>query len=203
MAPQPPAELREGIRVGIELADGSTCVAQIERLAGDAVHMKLLDDLPAGGLGPSRTADIFVARPEGLYRWPTRMTSGPEGDNAVLSVLGPVRLLQRRVHPRVAVDVAAEVRRIVHGRRDRAREGRIADLSHGGMKLITEPPIEPGDRVEVAVDLDGRRLSLTGRVVMAHAGPGGGRVANITFGDETTNELSALDAYLARRLQEA
>lgn len=194
------AEIAAGIRVGLELPEGGTCVALIERVSGDTIHLELLDDPPEGALKASTLIDVFLPRDAGLYRWATRVAQEPDGNTTSLVILGPASLLQRRRTPRVEVDLAAVVSRVRGGRRGKPEEAHIVDLSRGGMKLLGGASLVTADTVEVAVDLGLGRLALTGRVVMSHPGPGGDRVSHIAFSEELSPALAVIDDYVGRRL---
>jgi hypothetical protein len=179
-----PVELRKGIRVGVEVPDGGTYVAVIERIEGGVVDVELLDDVPEGALLPDGVVNVFIPRPAGLYCWLSRVVGQSRRSGLSLSMIDPVRLQQRRRHVRVDVDIPAEVRRIRGGRRGRAQNARIADLSIGGLKLIGTFALATVDTVAVTVDLGQGPVSLDGRVVMSYPTSDGSRVAHVAFEGE-------------------
>jgi hypothetical protein len=176
-----PVELRKGIRVGVEVPDGGTYVAVIERIEGRVVDVELLDDVPEGALLPDRVVNVFIPRPAGLYCWLSRVIGQSRRTALSLNMIDPVRLQQRRRHVRVDVDIPAVVRRIRGGRRGRAQNVRIADLSVGGLKLIGAFALATVDTVSVIVDLGQGPVSLDGRVVMSYPTSDGSRVAHVAF----------------------
>ena len=116
-----PIELKKGIRVGVEVPDGGTYVAVIERIEGRIVDVELLDDVPEGALLPDRVVNVFVPRPAGLYCWLSKVIGQSRRTALSLTMMDPVRVQQRRRHVRVDVDIPAVVRRVRGGRRGRAQ----------------------------------------------------------------------------------
>ncbi len=176
-----PIELKKGVRVGVEVPEGGTYVAVIERIQGSIVDVELLDDVPEGTLLPDHVVNVFVPRPAGLYCWLSKVVGQSERTALSLNMMDPVRVQQRRRHVRVEVDLPAVVRRIRGGRRGRGQTVRIADLSVGGMKLIGAVNLATVDTVVIDTDLGQGPVSLDGRVVMSYPTSDGSRVAHIAF----------------------
>jgi hypothetical protein len=179
-----PIELKKGIRVGVEVPDGGTYVAVIERIEGRIVDVELLDDVPEGALRPDHVVNVFVPRPAGLYCWLSKVIGQSRRTTLSLNMMHPVRVQQRRRHVRVEVDLPAVVRRVRGGRRGRAQTVRIADLSVGGLKLIGPVILATVDTVVIDTDLGQGPVSLDGRVVMSYPTSDGTRVAHIAFASD-------------------
>lgn len=188
------------MRVGVEILDSASSVALVERIGpGAAVTLTLLDEVDASELLPGTEATLFVVRPTGLYRWPVLVSDRRE-DKVDFDLVQQMQHIQRRADPRVDADVVAEVRVLGSAGTSDPEEARIRDLSKGGLRLAGLNRAEPGDRIEVAVDLGSGRVAVTGRVVMAYADPAGGRVAHVAFSGELAGALSVIDAYVTRRM---
>ena len=174
-------ELKKGVRVGVEVPDEGTYVAVIERIEGRVVDVELLDDVPDGALPPNRVVNVFIPRPAGLYCWLSRVIGQSRRTALSFTMIDPVRLQQRRRYERVEVDIPAVVRRVRGGRRGRAQNVRIADLSIGGLQLIGAVTLATVDTVVVDADLGHGLVSLDGQVVMSYPTSDGSRVAHVAF----------------------
>ncbi|HZT65034.1 MAG TPA: PilZ domain-containing protein [Acidimicrobiales bacterium] len=192
-------ELREGMRVGLDVPERGACVAEVVRAADQRLRLKLLDPLPDGGVDQGDDLMVFVARAQGIWQWPARLATSP-GEEIELTLIGSGALLQRRTHPRVKVELACECRLVRNGRRGNNHDAVIEDLSRGGMRLRVGGPFQPGDRVDVTVDLDGSRVTVGGRAVMSRPVSAREKVVNLAFGEAVSGVIAAIDQYLAQRL---
>ena len=190
--------LAPGARVSIWLPEGGTCVASISAIKGDDVEVDLLDDLE-DGMPPAGTGlSMYVSRPNGLVGWRAVVKDERRGEaKASLTVGSPAPVVQRRHYVRVDVDLPAEARRIVAGRRGRVQFGRVADLSPGGLRLIGPIVLRTADVVEVTVDLGDGPVELRGPVVLSHAAPDGGRVVHVALGPERSAQHNSLVSFWA------
>jgi len=59
------------------------------------------------------------------------------------------------------------------------RVGRTADLSSGGLFVVTDEPFRPDTRVKLRLEIEGFEVPLTGRVVWTHPKPEQGRQAGM------------------------
>ncbi len=163
--------LAVGARVSLELPEAGTCVAEVARLEGPRVVLSLLDEAPPGQLAQQAALDLFLPRPEGVYRWACTVASEPQAGRVELLVAGSALFIQRRMGLRVGTGLEAEVRREHSARRGRPYPARVTDVSRGGLRMETAANVSVGDTLEVAMDLEGSPLRVTGRVVMARPGP--------------------------------
>jgi hypothetical protein len=188
------------MRVSLELPEAGTCVAVVSGTRQTSLTLDLLDDLPDGELEPGSTLDLFMPRPEGIYHWLCSLSSLPLGQRAELELLGSPMVVQRRSGRRVDAELEAKVRRPRSARRGPAHDMKVADLSHGGMKLVGPFQLSTGDTVEVTVDL-GTPVQVVGRVVMAYPTARGTWTAHLSFVDGQREALDMIDSFLAYRLR--
>ena len=199
MADEGGMELQQGMRVGIDVPDRGACVAEVIRSTPDRLRLKLLDPLPDGGVDQGAELVVFLARDQGLWQWPARLATAPDAE-LELALTGPGALLQRRAHPRVRVELPCECRLVRNGRRGNNHDAVIEDLSRGGMRLRVGGPFQPGDRVDVTVDLNGSQVTVGGRAVMSRPVSAREKVVNLAFGESVSGVIAAIDHYLAQRL---
>jgi hypothetical protein len=150
---------------------------------------------------PGSTLDLFMPRPEGIYHWLCSFSSEPFGQRAELELLGSPMVVQRRSRQRVDAALQAKVRRIRSARRGPAHEMTVADLSHGGMRLVGAFQLSTGDTVEVTVDLQGTRVQAVGRAVMAYPSADGRWTVHLSFIDGQREALDTVDSFLAYHLR--
>jgi PilZ domain len=198
--------LEAGVRVSLELPDAGTCVGVVSSKGlssqGQAsLTLDLLDELPDAEVEPGSTLDLFMPRPEGIYHWLCSFSSEPFGQRAELELLGSPMVVQRRSRQRVDAALQAKVRRIRSARRGPAHEMTVADLSHGGMRLVGAFQLSTGDTVEVTVDLQGTRVQAVGRAVMAYPSADGRWTVHLSFIDGQREALDTVDSFLAYHLR--
>jgi hypothetical protein len=189
--------LVEGMRVGLELDDGVTCVAVIRRVEDEVIDVELLDQID---YRHSRDMEIliFVPGPEGLHYWRAKAASPPEAGMLSLARLGLSEMVQRREHRRYAVDLIAQIRPVRAGRRARPASVEVIDLSHGGAKIVGTTATETGDTVIIDLDFGRGPLRATARVAMAYPDGAGRRVSHLAFTppEDSAAALIGIDRYL-------
>jgi hypothetical protein len=190
--------LEPGVRVSLELPEAGTCVGVVESKNDAVVVLSLLDELPEGDLRAGTTLALFVPRAQGIYHWLCAVRSLGADHKAELELLSPPVFVQRRLAPRVEAALQARVRRIHSSRRGQAHEMRVADLSHGGMKLEGLIQLSTGDTLEVTVDL-GAPVQLMGRAVMAYPANQGKYAAHVSFLEGQRDAVDVVDDYIAQR----
>jgi hypothetical protein len=173
-------DLCAGRRVLLELDDGGTAVARIDRAAGKALEVELLDTIQESESGTVTVVGILVTDATGLHRWPAAGTAAQASNTATIEVTGTASVLQRRRHPRHPVELPATVRRLRDSQSTVSQPGHIVDLSRGGLKLIAGP-VDIGDTVLISVDIRDQPLELVGRVLLAYPDDSGNRVAHVAF----------------------
>jgi PilZ domain len=190
-------DLCAGRRVLLELDDGGTAVALIDRADGKTLELEVLDSLPESLLETVTVVGILVTDAKGLHRWPATGTAAPNSNKATVEVTGTASVLQRRRHPRHPVELPATVRRLCDSQSTVTQPGHIVDLSRGGLKLIAGP-VDIGDTVLISVDIRDRPLELVGRVLLAYPDDRGNRVAHVAFlvPSGPSEPEHQLDAYL-------
>jgi hypothetical protein len=178
-------KLAEGMRVGLGVEE-LTCIAVVRHVNDEAIDLDLLDQVKY----EERDGEviIFVPDAEGLHYWRAVAPRPPAAGRLSVTLVGPSEMMQRRQYQRYDVDFPAQIRRISGGRRGRASDVRIIDLSYGGAKIIGPTPIETGDTVIVDFDLGHGPLVATARVAMAYPDGEGQRISHLAF---TPPELSA------------
>jgi hypothetical protein len=191
-------DLTEGARVTVGVLDGGTCVAQVERVAGVDFSVDMLDRIeqvmpPAGD-----QLSVYVGRPEGMRGWRVRIREDLRDGKASFTAVGRIATIQRRRHARVDVDLPAEARRVVAHRLGPVQQGRLADLSPGGLRLVGPFILHTSDSVEVTVDLGEGPVALHGPVVLAYSAPGGGRVVHVALSPVRSGAQDQLVAFWAR-----
>ncbi len=117
----------------------------------------------ATALVPWQTVRVSIPLPDALYQFSTRVKETREDGQTSLEPPRLVCRVQRRAFPRVSCHALVQVN---VGARE-AADGRLEDVSAGGIRFLTKARLEPGMRVEVEA---GRILSVqdfrrTGRVV--------------------------------------
>lgn len=193
-----PSPLEPGVRVSLELPEAGTCVGVVDSKDDAIVVLSLLDEIPEGDLRAGATMALFVPRPQGIYHWLCVVRSLGADQKAELELLSPPVFVQRRLGHRVEAALQAQVRRIHSSRRGQAHEMRVADLSHGGMKLEGPIQLSTGDTLEVTVDL-GAPVQLKGRAVMAYPANRGKYAAHVSFLEGQRDAVDVVDDYIAQR----
>lgn len=194
----PATPLEPGVRVSLELPDAGTCVGVVDSKNDAMVVLSLLDELAEGDLPAGTTLALFVPRAQGIYHWLCVVRSFGPDQKAELELLSAPVFVQRRLGHRVEAALQARVRRIHSSRRGQAHEMRVADLSHGGMKLEGLVQLSTGDTLEVTVDL-GAPVQLMGRAVMAYPANQGKYAAHVSFLEGQRDAVDVVDDYIAQR----
>jgi hypothetical protein len=189
--------LVEGMRVGLGLEEGVTCVAVIRAVQDDVIHVELLDQVEYRHRSDDEIV-VFVPDAEGLHYWQAVAALPPEADRWSLTLVGLSEMVQRRQHQRYAVDLTAQIRPVRAGRRTRPSSVDVIDLSHGGVKIVGTTATETGDTVIIDLDFGRGPISATARVAMAYPDGTGRRVSHLAFTppEDSDAALAGIDRYL-------
>jgi Tfp pilus assembly protein PilZ len=168
------------------------------------VALELLEELPAGAVEEGTVLDLLMPRSVGMYKWLCIVVSCRDAKMLGVQVLDGPMFIQRRLDPRVGANLPAQVRHVSSSHRGLPYQAFVADLSHGGLKLERARPVRTGDTVEVAMELNGVKVALLGRVVMAYPSPGltepGDTDVHIAFHEGQHRAVEEVDRFVAEQL---
>lgn len=142
--------------------------------------------------------DVGVVDRSGVSWFRAVATSLRPGRHAdvCLRMLGRSVKRERRAFPRAPRTLAVVLERSGH---DDPVSGSLADVSEGGLRVVTDAPLEPGETVRVRLDAGDREpFVATARVV--HRSPGGSSGFSFELGPAEARKRLARDAF--RRLGE-
>jgi|tagenome__1003787_1003787.scaffolds.fasta_scaffold20958502_2 c-di-GMP-binding flagellar brake protein YcgR len=145
-------ELRAGHLVDLEVY-GDRMTGRLVDGATDTIRIRIPAGQQASGLRLSTahgTAEISLAG--GAARVP--VSCWATGDLIRLLIIGAVEFIQRRVHPRLAVQLPVTLGWLRQGKRtwDHARSDTV-DISLGGIRIAPATTVWPGSGVHVQVML--------------------------------------------------
>ncbi|GEM_PF-1313586 len=196
--------LQEGAKVALQLAPDDKRLAYVVSCQQRALVLDVPEGLPDGTVEDGSIVDLLMPRSVGMYKWLCMVSPAPRGNEVSVQILDGPMFVQRRLGPRVDANLPAEVRHVRASHRGVPYRALVADLSHGGLKLLGPKPLRTGDTIEVTMDLRGSVVSLMGRVVMAYPSPGlaepGSTDAHVAFHEGQRRGIESVDRFVAEQL---
>ena len=207
--------LEAGARVGLQLPQAGTCVAQVASCDGRSLILELVDESPPGkdlgDLEDGSVLDLFMSLSWGMYKWLCIVSGQPSERKAEVQLLDAPMFIQRRLDPRVGVGLPAQVRPVRLVTLGEAHQALVADLSHGGLKLEGGKQLRAGDVIEVTMELSATSssfnatVSLMGRVLVAYpsskSAEPGHTDAHVCFLEGQPEAIEAVDRFVAQQLK--
>jgi hypothetical protein len=159
-------ELEIGERVEIEDFRGIVAWhGQITRAGGNVIVITD-EQAPPAELKPNAPVRVNFSEGRWLTKARGRVLERVERGLKIL-IVGQDERVQRRSHVRVAVNQATQIAVASGGAAPRIVDAEIVDISEGGCRVRCGQPVAAADAVELAYDLDGATIRLTGQVVSA------------------------------------
>lgn len=186
---------RIGTPVWVEDVEGVSYRSRLEEVVGDTLRLAApLETVGPATPHPGHRYDVYWAQTRARVILPCRLLGVADvaPHRWILSSIGSPRSSNRREF--VRGNGAGRPVRLGVGRSDDVMEGRLLDISEGGLRcwVATTPPVGSSGWLRVTVELDGTELELPASVVAvrdAYDEPGKHVILSFQIGERVAQQI--------------